>query len=45
VNRPCLKLPRTPVDRYELVISLKTAKSLGLTVPLTLQIAADEVME
>jgi hypothetical protein len=39
INGCCLIFP------CRLVVNLKTAKALGLTVPLTLQVSADAVVE
>jgi putative tryptophan/tyrosine transport system substrate-binding protein len=39
------ELPVQLPAKFELVVNLKTAKALGLTVPLSMQMTADEVIE
>jgi putative ABC transport system substrate-binding protein len=39
------ELPVQLPTKFEMVVNVKTAKALGLTVPLTLQVIADELIE
>ena len=44
-GREARDLPVELASKFELVINLQTAKALGLTVPNSMQLLADEVIE
>ena len=43
--RQLLDMPIQQPTKFEFVINMKTAKTLGLTVPNSMQLLADEVIE
>jgi putative ABC transport system substrate-binding protein len=46
--RPSARAPSRPTflsNRLDLVISLKTAKALGLTIPRSILVRADEIIQ
>jgi putative ABC transport system substrate-binding protein len=45
IETPTCGSPVQAPTKFERVVNLKTAKALGLTVPLIMQMTADEVIE